>query len=131
MENAGTAQNSFLESLMSFTLKTAIVLALLGVFLSFALPDLYEIKAAVKKNFKDERARLYTLSFVQNPAALYKTSEIEAQNGKIENAKRDMELAIGLLEMHGADKQVIKRYTDRLEELKLAKSKSNAKQKTP
>lgn len=32
-------------------------------------------------------------------------------------AIRETELAIGLLEMHGADKQVIQRYSDRVNKL--------------
>ena len=119
------------QSLVAFTLKFAIVLALLGVSLGFVLPDFSAIKAGIKKNFQDERARLYVLSFIQNPAALHKTAEIEARNGKIDNAMRNMELAIGLLEMHGADKQVIKRYADRLEELRNAKRKNSPENKAP
>ncbi len=119
------------QSLVSFALKFAVVLALFGVSLGLLLPDFSAIKASIRKNFQDERAKLYVLSFIQNPAALYKTAEIEARNGKIDNATRDMELAIGLLEMHGADKQVIRRYADRLEEFKNAKKKNSAEKKTP
>lgn len=122
MEDAVTTPPRF-QQLVMFTLKTAITLVLLGIFLGFTLPDFSEIKGGIKKNFKDERAKLYMLSFIRNPAALYKTSEIEARNGKFGNAKRDLELAIGLLEMHGADTQVITRYSDRLEELKASERK--------
>ncbi len=128
MEDGMTTRGRF-EPLVTFTLKIAITLMLLGFFLLFALPDFSEIKAGIKKNFSDERAKLYVLSFVQNPAALYKTAEIEMRNGKVDSATRDMELAIGLLEMHGADKQVIKRYSDRLEELRAARRKSAAEKK--
>jgi hypothetical protein len=33
-----------------------------------------------------------------------------------------MELAVGLLEMHGAERQTIERYSDRAEKLKAKKS---------
>lgn len=109
--------------------KTIVILIIIGVFLDFLLPDFSRIKmevstgvarfkAQVDKNLKDERTKLYVLSFVQNPAALQKTSEIAEREGKIDSAIRDMELAIGLLEMHNADKQVIKRYYERVAKLK-------------
>lgn len=110
-------------------IKTIVILVIVGVFLDFVLPDfsrmkmevntgLTRFKAQVDKNLKDERTKLYVLSFVQNPAALQKTSEIAEREGKIESAIRDMELAIGLLEMNNADKAVIKRYYDRVAKLK-------------
>ena len=46
---------------------------------------------------------------------------LEEAEGKADNAIREMELAVGLLEMHGADKQTIKRYSDRAEKLKTKK----------
>jgi hypothetical protein len=81
------------------------------------------LKVGVDNAVKDERNKLYALNFVQNPAALYKASEIEERNGKLSNAIRNMELAIGLMEMNGADKQVIKRYNDRLDKLNIADKK--------
>lgn len=114
-----------------FSAKAVVVVLLLGLLLDAFLPDFSEVrsdftqgkasfKAWYEKNFKNERAKLYILSFVQNPAALYKTSEIEESAGRLDNAMRDVELAIGLLEMHGADKQVTRRYNERLEKLKAA-----------
>jgi len=127
-------RNSMFQSFWLFVAKTVVVLLLLGLFLDLVLPDFSELKAdlseqkaALKerlvKTFNEERTKLYVLSFVQNPAALYKTSEIKEREGKIDSAIRDVELAIGLLEMHSADKQVIKRYYDRLEKLKAAEKK--------
>ncbi len=112
--------------------KTAAILLLVGVFLDYVLPDSADVrtevaafKRQITKNFKDDRAKLYALSFIQNPAALYKTSEIAEREGKIDSAIRDIEMAIGLLEMHSADKLVIKRYYERYE--RLAKLKLEAK----
>ncbi|GEM_PF-3028355 len=127
--------NNSLRSFWMFVAKAVVITILLALFLDAFIPDFSQIredlsqqKAALKVKvanaLKDERTKLYVLSFVQNPAALYKTSEIAERDGKLENAMRDVELAIGLLEMHGADKQVIKRYNDRLDKLKsAAKSK--------
>jgi hypothetical protein len=119
------------QSFWMFVAKAIVITILLALFLDAFIPDFSQIredfsqqKAALKVKvanaMKDERTKLYALSFVQNPAALYKTSELAERDGKLDNAMRDMELAIGLLEMHGADKAVIKRYSDRLEKLKVA-----------
>ena len=119
------------RSFWMFAAKAVVITVLLALFLDAFIPDFSQIredfsqqKAALKVKvanaLKDERTKLYILSFVQNPVALYKTSEIAERDGKLDNAMRDMELAVGLLEMHGADKQVIKRYNDRLDKLKIA-----------
>lgn len=127
------------RSFWMFVAKAIVVTILLALFLDAFLPDFTEMRsefrtelsqktAAVKdrlvKTFGNERAKLYILSFVQNPAALYKTSELAEKDSKFESAIRDMELAVGLLEMHNADKQVIKRYNDRLDKLKAALAKA-------
>ena len=117
------------SSIWPFVAKTAAVFALTVVFLDFVLADFREVKRVLENNFKTEQAKLYILSFVQNPAALYKTSEIKEKEGKLERATLEMELAIGLLEMHNADKQVINRYYARLEKLQAevkAKTASSA-----
>ena len=117
-----------------FGVKAVIVAILVTIVLDAFIPDFSGIrddisqksvalKAGVDNALKDDKTKLYALSFIQNPAALYKVSEIEERNGKLSNAIRDMELAIGLLEMNGADKQVIKRYNDRLDKLNIADKK--------
>lgn len=120
-----------IRSFWMFTAKAVVITILLALFLDAFIPDVSHIredwskqKAALKvkvaKALKDERTKLYVLSFIQNPAALYKTSEIAERDSRLDSATRDMELAIGLLEMHGADKLVVKRYNDRLDKLKVA-----------
>ena len=133
------------SSFWPFVAKTAAVLFLIALFLDWVLPDFSAIKAdlAAQKaeikadlgtqkeqikntlvaTFKNERTKLYILSLVQNPAVLFKTSEIAEREGALDSAIRDIELAIGLLELHGADKQVIKRYNARLDMLKVAITK--------
>jgi len=123
-------QSAF-RSLWMFAAKLAITLFIFGLFVEMFVPDFSEIRTSLatqkgaiqqrlNRTFGNERTKLYILSFVQNPMALYKTSEIAERENKFDSAVRDMELAIGLLEMHNADKQVIRRYSDRLEKLKLA-----------
>ncbi len=121
------------KPIVAFTLKFVIALLLSGVFLSFVLPyimmlneGLTKFQLGVEGRLKDERIKLAGLGLIQNPAALYKMSVTDAENGQTENAIRDIELAIGLLEMHGTDKLVIKRYQNRLEEIKAAEEKKKA-----
>ncbi len=100
----------------TFAMKAGIVLVLLSIVGNAMLPDFSELK-----RFETPKTKLFLLSFVQNPQALLKISEIEESEGNIENAIREVELSIGLLEMHGANKQTIQNYTDRLNKLKAKK----------
>jgi hypothetical protein len=107
-----------------FFAKTAAVLFLFAVFLYEVTPDLsgagdeaMSSVSIVSKLVKNERVRLYALGLIQNPAALYKASEVAEREGSMDVATRDMQLAIGLLELHNADKQVLKRYINRLEKI--------------
>jgi hypothetical protein len=113
-------KNTFVE----FFIKTLIFFVFTTLFLAFFVPeiDLSEkfrfFKKEISKPFKDERTQLHLLSFIQNPAVLYKTSVMDEEEGKLKEAVRDMELAIGLLEMHGASSSVLARYNERLLKLK-------------
>ncbi len=55
-------------------------------------------------------------------------SELEEYKGRIDNAIRETELAIGLLEMHGADKTIIQFYSDRVQKLRAALMVNNTVQ---
>jgi hypothetical protein len=71
-------------------------------------------------NFKGKltpMAKLYMLSLVNNPEAFYMSSEHWEKKNKIENAVRDMRLAIGLLELHNTNEIVTERYKERLKYL--------------
>ena len=103
--------------LVVFAVKVVIFFAVLAIALHVMLPSFDELDQSMKRLLTD-RNKLLLLGLVQNPVALYKASEIAEKQGFIDVARRDMELAIGLVEMHGADKQVLKRYYDRLESLK-------------
>jgi len=104
----------------TFAKKTGIVVIGIFVLAYFLLPDFSEFQDNLKR-FETPMSKLIVASFVQNPRALLKISEIEEAEGKLDNAIRETELAIGLLEMHGADKQVIQKYSDRVSMLILKK----------
>lgn len=108
---------SFSSQLILFSIKAAIIFILFIVATVVLIPDFSALSYSVKKAAKDEKTRVALMSFIQNPAALYRTSEIDEKAGKLNNAVMEMQMAIGLLEMHNANPLVIKRYTVRLDRL--------------
>jgi hypothetical protein len=101
-----------------FSAKATIALVFFIVAIVVILPDFTGLAYSIKKAAKDEKTRLALMSFIQNPAALYHASEVDEKAGKFSNAVMEMELAVGLLEMHNANQLVIKRYETRLKQLK-------------
>lgn len=108
---------SLASQLVPFSIKAAIAFILFVVATPILMPDISALKYSIKKAAKDEKTRIVLMSFIQNPAALYRASEIDEKAGKFNNAVMEMQLAIGLLEMHSANQLVIKRYTTRLDHL--------------
>ena len=128
MENIKVGTSSSEKQLLSnssglgaFAIKAGIVLVVLLILADLLLPDFSELK-----KLESPKTKLLLLSFVQNPQALFKISEIEEDEGKTDNAIREMELAVGLLEMHGASKQVIQKYADRIKYLKSKKEDTDS-----
>ena len=111
------------SNLTNFTLKFAIAAIVIVGALSFILPDpqfFQSFKMAFDKRIKNDigmRTRLKGL-LTTNPAVHWKESVIEEGKGRFDEASIEMELAVGLLEMHSADKTVIERYSKRLNSLR-------------
>lgn len=97
----------------SFVTKVIIVAVAVAAVISFLLPNTNNLN-----NLETPINKIYVLSFIQNPEALFMASEYWETEMKYDNAVRDMRLAIGLLEMHRADPVVLKKYKDRLETLR-------------
>jgi hypothetical protein len=104
---------TFLQECLLFSFKCILLIGIFIFSLKLFVPDLITIKSNtanylsnLRLDLLTERRQLYLLSFIQNPAVLYKTSEIAEKDGEIGIAIRDMELAIGLLELHRVDKQI-------------------------
>jgi hypothetical protein len=108
---------SFVSQLVLFSIKAALTFLLFIVAAVVLMPDFSALSYSIKKAAKDEKTRIALTSFIQNPAALYRASEIDEKAGKFNNAVMEMQLAVGLLEMHNANQLVIKRYTTRLDYL--------------
>jgi hypothetical protein len=106
-------RNSELLSLINFLIKSLIVFSCITGSIILLMPDFSSLQ-----RLETDQNKLIALSFIQNPKALWKLSEAEESKGKLSNAVRYMELAIGLLEMHGSRGEIISKYETRMVELK-------------
>jgi len=100
-------------STVDFSIKAAIVVILIALMIKSVSPDMDKWR-----KLDNPMTTLMLLSLVNNPRALLKASEIEEGEGKLDQAVREMELAVGLLEMHGASEQTLSIYQNRLEKLR-------------
>ena len=98
---------------VNFLLKTLVLSAVIVGAVLFLTPDF-----SILKKLETDQNKLIALSLIQNPRVLWKLSEIDENKGKLANAIRNMELAIGLLEMHGSNIEVRRVYEARLYELR-------------
>ena len=112
------------QNIKQFAIKAAIVFLLIVIASGYILQEVqswkYSLMSYLPKEMNyipKEKNRVILLSFIQNPAALDKLSTLDEKDGNLENAVAELELAIGLLEMHGARQEVIGRYKAKLREL--------------
>ena len=97
----------------SFVTKVVIVVIAIAGFVTYLTPNFDRLQ-----RFDTPINKVYLLSFVGNPEALWIASEHWEEQKKYDNAIREMRLAIGLLELHNADGKVLQRYRDRLNGLR-------------
>ena len=116
-----SSDNLFLKTdIGKFFVKSLIVVAMIFGGIYFLIPD-----ARVFKGLETDQNKYIALTLIQNPRILWKMSETDESKGNLQNAIRDMEVAIGLLEMHGARLEVLQIYQNRLQALE--NKKANAK----
>jgi hypothetical protein len=116
-----SSDNLFLKTdIGKFFVKSLIVVAMIFGGMYFLMPD-----ARVFKGLETDQNKYIALTLIQNPRILWKMSETDESKGNLPNATRDMEVAIGLLEMHGARLEVLQTYQNRLQALE--NKKTNAK----
>ena len=116
-----SSDNLFLKTdIGKFFVKSLIVVAMIFGGIYFLIPD-----ARVFKGLETDQNKYVALTLIQNPRILWKMSETDESKGNLPNAIRDMEVAIGLLEMHGARLEVLQTYQNRLQTLE--NKKNNAK----
>ena len=116
-----SSDNLFLKTdIGKFFVKSLIVVAMIFGGIYLLIPD-----AKVFKGLETDQNKYVALTLIQNPRILWKMSETDESKGNLQNAIRDMEVAIGLLEMHGARLEVLQIYQNRLQALE--NKKANAK----
>ena len=116
-----SSDNLFLKTdIGKFFVKSLIVVAMIFGGIYLLIPD-----ARVFKGLETDQNKYIALTLIQNPRILWKMSETDESKGNLPNAIRDMEVAIGLLEMHGARLEVLQIYQNRLQALE--NKKANAK----
>jgi hypothetical protein len=113
-----TTADSSKKKIIEFAFKAAIASFLFTIVVTAIMPDPKDLASSIRKAAKDEKTRVILLSFVRNPASLYRASELDEKDGNLKSAIMEMETAIGLLELHSANQIVITRYTTRLNNLK-------------
>lgn len=111
-----------LSGIAIFSIKAAIVALLLFLAVKMLLPDMNNLKEDWKAFFSKRENQALVFSFIQNPVALNTAGERDFDRKNYSDAALKFELAIGLLEMHGASSATIEPYQTRfIEATQLAK----------
>jgi hypothetical protein len=116
------------SGLVPFALRATIVAIVIAGTISALLPEVPDFRPrieSIKRALREESVRVrLTGLLTNNPAVHWRMSQIEEGKGNLATAIIEIELAIGLLELHSANKSVVDRYSNRLKELQ-AKSAAN------
>ena len=111
-----------LSGIAIFSIKAAIVVLLLFLAVKMLLPDTKSLREDWNAFLSKRENQALVLSFIQNPVALNIGGERDFEKKDYSDAALKFELAIGLLEMHGASSVTIKPYQARfIEATQLAK----------
>ena len=113
---------AFVEKIVLFSAMVMVVV----IAINFVTPDfedikqsLRDVKQSLRKEFRSEVTRIRLIGFfTTNPAVHMRESQIAERKGNIADAIDEIELALGLLELHSTDKEAKQRYLTRLAELK-------------
>ena len=115
-EAAAATKTSPFAGLFAFTVRALIVVMVIAIALAALMPD---VPGVVKREFRREEVRIRLLGLItSNPAVHMRISHIREQKGDLQGALDELELAIGLFELHAADKRAPERYVTRRDELK-------------
>jgi hypothetical protein len=132
-ESARPQQKS---SFIGFAVKAAIVTLIVSLGIVYVFDSVVETIAEkldaqpsrIRKALQEERARVRLRGlFTHNPAVHYRISLIEEKEGRLATAIDEIELAIGLLELHSSDRAAKDRYAARLQDLKRKLAAETAK----
>ena len=110
---------------LSFAIKTLIatIFVSLGfLFVASSIVDMFDlqpVRNGLRKALGEEKTRIrLTGLLTTNPAVHYRVSLIEERDGNMNAAIDELELALGLLELHSVDRATREKYQSRLQELK-------------
>lgn len=129
---------------VGFAVKVAIVTIAVALGLTYVFDSILETvvntvnavdtrpaKAKLRAALKDEKTRVRLKGLLtNNPVVHYRVAAIEEAKGRYEAAIEEIELALGLLELHAVDRATRDKYQSRLQDLKrklAAQSASSAK----
>lgn len=112
-------RGSVTDGLLGFTVRAIVVAVVLVGGLAALMPDLRAVADSIKREVRQEHTRLRLMGLLTtNPQVHMRVSYIKENSGDIKGAIDEIDLAIGLLELHSSDKAAKDRYRQRLEELK-------------
>ena len=117
--------NTFFDQIVRFSVKAVILVFLISLGLKWVTPGFREALSEktgklARELAKDETRIILTGFFVSNPAVHWKISEFRERQFDYKRAQEEMELALGLFELHRGEPEARLRYIRRLEDLKKA-----------
>ena len=112
-------RGSVTDGLLGFTVRAIVVAVVLVGGLAALMPDLRAVADGIKREVRQEHTRLRLMGLLTtNPQVHMRVSYIKENSGDIRGAIDEIDLAIGLLELHSSDKAAKDRYRKRLEDLR-------------
>ena len=120
-------QPAFWEKHADFAVKLAILTTAISLGSAYIIDSTMNsivdtaspIRAKLRAALNDEKTMVRLKGLLTtNPATHYRVSVIEENSGNVTAAIEEIELAIGLLEIHNADRAAKEKYAMRLQELK-------------
>lgn len=82
------------------------------------MPNTEKLKTHLKEFTSNKANQAMLLSFIQNPEALSIAADRDLLREKYYDAHLKLQIALGLLEMHGASKELINEYESRIDNIK-------------
>ena len=104
--------------LLIFFAKSFIFIVTFFLVLFFFLPDTSKLESHLKEFASNKANQAMLLSFIQNPEALSIASDRDLFRERFDDAHLKLEIALGLLEMHGASQKIIDEYELRILNIK-------------
>ena len=119
------------QLLLIFFAKSFIFIVTFFLVLLFFILDTSKLESHLKEFASNKANQAMLLSFIQNPEALSIASDRDLFREKFDDAQLKLEIALGLLEMHGASQELINQYESRIYNIKKKINEQNADLKVP